>query len=123
MNESVKNIWSLDKDSDIKAILILLQHEVGPNGFMLLAPELLNEKAVRIVFPPTQRELSVYLYSYAQREKHYGLDLEFPYLIESQNDDQTIRINDLTAEEVLVAIINHLEISPQKQTLRLHDTG
>lgn len=117
MNETVKNIWSLDKDPAIKAILIMLQHEVGPNGFMLLDTELLNEKAVRIIFPPTQRELSVYLYSYAQREKHYGLDLEFPYLIETSADDQTIRLNDLTAEEVVAAVIDHLEIRPLKQAM------
>ncbi|WAK02252.1 hypothetical protein [Methylobacter sp. YRD-M1] len=110
MKETVKNIWSLDKDPSIKAILIMLQHEVGPNGFMLLDENLLDAKAVRIIFPPTQRELAAYVYSYAQREAHYGLDLEFPYLIEARADDQTIRLNDLTAEEVLRKVVEHLEI-------------
>ncbi|MGR9044261.1 MAG: hypothetical protein ACU83N_03130 [Gammaproteobacteria bacterium] len=114
MSQSVKNIWSLDKDPSIKAILIMLQHEVGPNGFVLLDASLLDEKAVRIIFPPTQKELSVYIYSYAQREGRYGLDLEFPYLIETRADDQTVRLNDLTAEELLEKVIDHLEIRRQK---------
>ncbi|WP_020157414.1 MULTISPECIES: hypothetical protein [Methylobacter] len=114
MKETVKNIWSLNKDPAIKAILIMLQHEVGPNGFMLLDESLLNEKAVRIIYPPTRRELSAYVYSYAQRENHYGLDLEFPYLIETRADDQSIRLNDLTAEEVLKKMIDHLGIRPVK---------
>jgi hypothetical protein len=110
MKQTVKNIWSLDKDPAIKTLLIMLQHEVGPNGFMLLDESLLNIKAVRIIYPPTQRKLSAYVYSYAQREAHYGLDLEFPYLIETRADDQTISLNDLTAEEVLKKVIEHLEI-------------
>ena len=116
MSTATKNIWKLDKDSDIKAILIMLQHEVGPDSFMLLDEAQLNEKAVRIVSEATQRELSAYIYSYAQRAERYGLDLEFPYLIETRADDQTIRMNDLTADEVLEKVIDHLEIRPSNKT-------
>ena len=110
MNDSIKNIWRLEKAAEIKALLIMLQHEVGPEGFMLLDVDQLNEKAVRITSSATQSELSAYLYSYAQREGRYGLDLEFPYLIETRADDQTIRLNDLSDEEALEKIIAHLEI-------------
>ena len=110
MNTTKKNIWRLDKDPAIKAILIMLQHETAPDAFMLLDEEALNEKAVRIVSPATQGELSAYIYSYAQQEGRYGLDLEFPYLIETSADDQSIRLNDLTAEEVLEKVMAHLEI-------------
>lgn len=77
---------------------------------MLLDEALLNQKAVRIIAPATQRELSAYIYSYAQREGRFGLDLEFPYLIETRADDQTIRMNDLTPEEVVEKVIDHLEM-------------
>ncbi len=110
MNTSIKNIWGLEKDPALKAILILLQHEVGPNKFALLDSEVLNEKAVRIINPKNQQELSAYLYNYAQREDRYGLDLEFPYLIETRADDQTIRMNDLTDNEAITKIIEHLEL-------------
>ena len=111
MTDKIKNLWSLEKDISIKTILILLQHEFGPEAFMLLDEEMLNEKAVRIVSPTTQHELSAYLYSYAQREGHYGLDLEFPFLIETRADDQTIRLNDLDADTVIKQIAEHLEIT------------
>lgn len=115
MTASVKNLWTLDKHPSIRAILIMLQHEVGPEGFMLLDEEDLNEKAVRIITPYNQRELAVYIYSYAQREERYGLDLEFPYLIETRADDQTIRLNDLTALEVVEKTMEHLEMKNKRQ--------
>lgn len=111
MSTKTKNIWGLEKDPAIKAVLIMLQHKVGPNAFMLLDDELLSEKAVRIVAPNTQQELSAYLYNYAQREGRYGLDLEFPFLIRTNADDQTISLNDLTDVEALEKMIEHLEIN------------
>jgi len=124
MHSRTKNIWTLDKDLSIRAILIMLQQVVGPEGFLLLNEEQLNEKAVRIISNATRDELSayvyvyvyVYVYSYAQREGRYGLDLEFPFLIETRADDQTIRLNDLTTEEVVEKIIQHLEIKPQQSS-------
>ncbi len=117
MKTSIQNLWNLEKDTSIKALLIMLQHEVGPDSFALLDNELLNEKAVRVVNPKTQRELSAYVYTYAQREGRYGLDIEFPYLIETRADDQTIRMNDLSDVEAMTKIVDHLELKTlQKNT-------
>jgi len=116
MNAKTNNIWGLKKDPAIKAIIILLQHEVGPGAFMLLDEDKLNDKAVRIVSPATQHELSAYIYCYAQCEERYGLDLEFPYLIETRADDQTLRLDDLSAEDVTEKVIDHLEIRHQTET-------
>ncbi len=111
MTATIKNIWTLNKDPSIKSLLILLQHEIGPENFSLLNEAELNEKAVRIIYPPTQVNLSAYIYSYAQRENHYGVDLEFPYLISAYADDQSIRLEELTAEQVLQRVITHLKIN------------
>ena len=110
MNTTTKNIWSLNKDPAIKAILLMLQHEIGPNSFLLLDEQSLSDQAVRIVAPDNQKELSAYIYNYAQRAGRYGLDLEFPDLVETAVDDQTIRLNDLTAEEVIEKVAGHLEM-------------
>jgi len=110
MKTAIKNLWGLAKAPEIKSLLITLQHETSPGVFALLDEESLSDQAVRIVSPATQHELSAYIYSYAQREEHYGLDLEFPYLIETRADDQTIRMNDLTAQEVIEKVIDHLEL-------------
>lgn len=110
MNAMTKNIWALNKDPAIKVILLMLQHKLGPDTFLLLDEERLNDKAIRIATDATRHELSAYVYSYAQSKERYGLDLEFPYLIETHADDQSIRLNDLTAEEVLERVIEHLEM-------------
>ncbi len=110
MTATIKNIWTLNKDPSIKSLLILLQHEIGPENFSLLNESELNEKAVRIIYPPTQVYLSAYIYSYAQAENHYGVDLEFPYLISAYADDQSIRLENLSAEQVLQKVIAHLKI-------------
>ena len=110
MTATIKNIWTLKKDPSIKSLLILLQHEIGPENFSLLNETELNEKAVRIIYPPTRVHLSAYIYSYAQRENHYGVDLEFPYLISAYADDQSIRLENLSAEQVLQKVIAHLKI-------------
>jgi len=107
---STNNLWGLDKDSSIKAILLLLQHEVNPGSFMLLDKEKLNIKAVRLISSKNPNEVSAYIYSYAQRKERYGLDLEFPFLIETSADDQSIRMDDLTAEGVVKKVIEHLEL-------------
>lgn len=105
-----RNLWALHKDPAIKAILLLLQHQTGAESFLLLDEEQLNDKAIRIATHATRTELSAYIYSYAQNKERYGLDLEFPYLLATYNDDQTMRLNDLTAEEVLAHVIDHLEM-------------
>ena len=110
MSTTRKNIWRLNKDPAIKAILLMLQYATGPNSFLLPDEQSLSDQAVRLVAPGNQNELSAYIYTYAQRAGRYGLDLEFPYLIETAADDQTIRLNDLTAEEVIENVIAHLEI-------------
>jgi hypothetical protein len=105
-----KNLWALNKDPAIKAILLLLQHQTGAESFLLLDEDRLNDKAIRIATLATQTELAAYIYSYGQSKERYGLDLEFPYLIATEADDQTIRLNDLTAEEVLAHLVDHLEM-------------
>ena len=110
VEEQSNNFWSLDKDQSIKSFLILLQHEVGKDKFILDNVKTLNVKAIRIMAPDTQKELSAYIYTYAQNKGLYGVDLEFPYLIASKADDQTIRLNNLTVEEAIRDVIQHLEL-------------
>ena len=111
MNTGNINIWRLDKDPVIKTMLLMLAQKTGPNGFFIIEPEKLDNRAVRIASGCSPEQLSAYIYTYAQREQHFGLDLEFPYLIETRADDQTIRLNDLSTDQALEKIIEHLEIA------------
>lgn len=110
MDGSNKNFWALAKHPSIKAILLMLQHRVGAENILLLDEDTLDSQAVRIAAPGNDGEVAVYIYTYAQREGRYGLDLEFPYLIETRADDQSIRLDDLNAERVLQLTIEHLEL-------------
>lgn len=104
------NFWALDKHPSIKALLLMLQHRVGPENILLLDEDKLDNQAVRIAAPGNNGEVAVYIYTYAQRAERYGLDLEFPQLIETGNDDQSIRLDDQGAEKVLRLTIAHLEL-------------
>jgi len=110
MNSGLKNIWRLDKDPLIKAVLLMLAEKAGSDSFIIIEPDKLDNRAVRIASGCNPELLSAYIYTYAQREQHLGLDLEFPYLIETRADDQTIRLNDLDANQVFARVSEHLEI-------------
>ena len=116
MTTDTINIWRMDKDPLIKAVLLMLTDKAGPNSFIIIEPEKLDNRAVRIASGHSPEELSVYIYTYAQEEQRFGLDLEFPYLIETRADDQTIRLNDLDADQVYEKVVEHLEIVLQNHS-------
>lgn len=103
------NLWSLDKDQNIKALLISLEHRVGASRFHILDTGL-HRQAIRIAPPVKRPEVSVYIYCYAQTPRHYGVDLEYPLLIEQEADDKTEHLNELSIEQALEKIITHLEL-------------
>lgn len=83
MNTTVRNIWALDNDPTIKAILLLLQHEVGPDSFLLLDAAALNNKSVRLVPPapgvscpptsiamPSVRAVTAWTWSFPTSSRH-----------------------------------------------------
>lgn len=71
------NIWSIDKDSSIKLLLLRLDEIIDLEQFCISISTELNAKAVR--FCDAQIEgLSAYIYSYGQVQDHYGIHLELP---------------------------------------------
>lgn len=109
MERGQRNIWGLAKDPSIKRILLQLEQRVGPGKFIIL-DEALDDKAVRITSDSDPGEATAYIYSYAQPEGRYGLDLEYPMLIETDLNDQTERHEALTTDQVIGLVIAHLEI-------------
>lgn len=103
------NIWSLDKDQNIKALLLLLQQQLGAKRVHIL-DEPLGNMAIRITPAQPNPDVSVYLYTYAQPAGHFGIDLEYPLLIKEAADDQTLRLNEITEDKALEIITMHLEL-------------
>lgn len=110
MSEAAFNIWSLPKEQNIKALLLLLSQKVGIEHFGV-TEELLPESAVRIIPITEPVEVAVFIYTYAQPAGYFGVDLEYPQQIEKYADDQTERLNELTEEQALEIIISHLELA------------
>lgn len=104
-----QNIWSLHKDLNLKALLLLLEQRVGQDHFTIL-DDVPHAQAIRITPLQTCPEVAVYIYCYAQSEGHYGVDLEYPCLIEQAADDKTERLNELDINQALEMIIMHLEL-------------
>ncbi len=114
MRKGHRNIWALAKHPSIKRILLRLEQKVGP-GKVIILNEALDEKAIRIT--SYSGEASAYIYSYAQTEGRYGLDLEHPALIETDLNDQTKHHNELTSDQVIRLVISHLEIRQELQLI------
>jgi hypothetical protein len=105
-----QNIWSLNKDQNIKALLLLLEQRVGHGRFKIL-DDVPHPQAIRIIPPVARPEVAVYIYCYAQSDGHYGVDLEYPIQIELAADDKTERLNELNPDRALEMIIMHLELA------------
>lgn len=105
-----QDLWRLQKDPALKSLLLRLQERVGSDAFLLLDEEGLSNQAVRITTKESCRVLAAYIFTYSQKPQHYGLDLEFPYLIETRADDQTIFLENLRQGEVIEHLIQHLEM-------------
>ena len=70
------NIWSLDKPSTIKHLLLTLEEHFGKESFRLVEPEATNPLSIRIA--PCDATNTLYIYAYGQRQGHFGLHLELP---------------------------------------------
>lgn len=110
-----QNIWSLNKDQNIKALLLLLEQRIG-QGRIRMLDDVPHPQAIRIVPPVARPEVAVYIYCYAQAEGHYGLDLEYPIRLEMEADDKTEHLNELTQDQALEKIIMHLELKSAHST-------
>lgn len=109
MNDTNINIWSLDKEQNIKALLLLLILQVGSERFSI-DNKPLPSSAIRITSLEEKPEVAVYIYTYAQPKGQFGIDLEYPILIEKEADDKTEHLNELDEAHALEIIINHLEL-------------
>jgi len=104
------NIWTLDKDISIKHLLLLLTHQFGDNAFELESISE-NEKSIR-VNKRGDSTLSVYIFTYGQKENHYGVHLEYPDLIET-NLSNTLDVYDNINYVSLCGLLQvHLDVNP-----------
>lgn len=71
------NIWALDKDSGIRHLLLLLREQLGEGAFFIDQHRVCDRCAI-VLRHPRDPEINAYLYTFGQRQGHYGLHLEYP---------------------------------------------
>jgi hypothetical protein len=115
MTEAAKNnLWGLKKDISIKHLLLLLQQDMGKDGFILLSADKLDAYAIRLGAAHT--EATAYLYTYGQRADRYGLDLEYPVNAERNISESEQGYEDLRYDWLLEILKQHLQWYERENT-------
>lgn len=99
------NVWSIEKDFALKHFLIELVHRHGENTFSLHEhPD--QFRAVEIYLSGLP-ELSAYVYTFAQNENSYAVDLKYPL-----PENNIIGANEnLTLEQLFAILRTHFDLS------------
>lgn len=77
MLNSVRQVWSLDKDESIKHALILLFSHFGEGELVASADELCNDRAISLMHWH-DRTVRIYIYTYGHDSGRYGVHVEYP---------------------------------------------
>lgn len=78
------NIWALEKDQEIKFLLLSLTQALGVKAFSIDTAQPLDRRAIYLCHPEVS-ELRAYLYSIGQSHGRYGAHLEYPGEIIANN--------------------------------------
>lgn len=94
------NIWSLEKDINIKNLLLRLKTHLVWKDLRVICRDEEDNSSIRLTSAnPSATEL--YIYCYGQSEDHYGVHIEFPDINENNYGD-TLEIHEnMTFEQLL----------------------
>lgn len=96
------NVWAIDKDPQLKVLLIELVHRYGEKTIVLNTTE--QHKQAIELFTPDHPKLRAYIYTFGQQTGRYGIDLKYPiaaHNIIGENEDQRL-------EQILSILESHL---------------
>lgn len=85
------NVWSIDKDTPLKLLLLELVHRYGENTLALNNREQ-HFKAIELC-TLEDHSLSAYIYTFGQNVGRYGIDLRYPisaHNIVGENENLTL---------------------------------
>lgn len=96
------NVWAIDKDIPLKVLLLELVHRYGENA-LALSGVVQHHQAIELSRAGAPN-LSAYVYTFAQDQGCYGIDLKYPiaaHNIVGENEN-------LTLAQILAIIDTHL---------------
>ncbi len=96
------NVWAINKDLPLKALLLELVHRYGENTLVLNTPEQHFQAIDLRMFNDTG--LSVYIYTFGQNPGRYGIDLHYPITAHNSVGEN----ENLTFDQIVEIIAIHL---------------
>lgn len=103
------NIWALEKNLEIKALLVRLTNVIDTQAMMIIhsSPEEYN--AIGLA-KPDEPDIWAYVYTFGQAPDCYGIHLQFPKLPDNRVDGAIDARENVTFEALLDILITHLDI-------------
>lgn len=77
VSEAGVNIWALDKDQNLRHLLLLLQEQLGSGAFRVDSQTRTDVRAIYLR-DPLDNAMAAYLYTVGQPHGRYGVHLEYP---------------------------------------------
>ncbi|MCG8613226.1 MAG: hypothetical protein MI864_22170 [Pseudomonadales bacterium] len=102
------NIWNLNRDAEIKALLIDLTTRFGDQAFKVEYHTLSHPESV-FIYHPQIPEVRAYLYTYGQSAGRYGVHLEHPLALSLDNLFNVYE--NLNMERLVDILTVHFEIT------------
>ena len=110
------SIWALDKGNHVKQALILIEHHLGRDAFLLDQTLPLNPDGVYLNHP-AEPGVRAYLFTQGQAENRYGLHLEYPPA--QINNNLIDAYDNLTLRSLLNILAVHFDVADIKDLERL----
>lgn len=105
------NIWALKKDIAIKHLLLLLQDVFKPGAYEIIDTDADDARSVRLcnnAITPTV----IYIYTFGQRQDHYGVHIEYPNIQETSYYDTLDVYENISFDRLVELIKMKLDVDP-----------
>lgn len=109
------NVWALNKDVNIKSLLLRLQSHLGPNEFVIEDNDELHPSSV-FLRHSNQMDYRAFVYTFGQLPNRYGVHLEYPdintagNLFDGQENISLKSLVDMLAVHFDIAEIHHMAL-------------
>lgn len=106
------NIWALDKDTNIKSLLLKLEYHFQHSRYKIICRGEEDFRSVRLA-NHDEPNVELYIYCYGQQQDHYGIHIEYPHSNSPHYSDLVEIHENISFEQLVTIISTNLGIAPQ----------